>query len=98
MVQTVKHLLAMQETWVQSLDGKDLLEKEMMTLPVLLPGKLHGWRCLIAYSPWRLKESDMTERLHFLFLLAIIQPIRQLSSFLLWLLIDFSMLFCFYFT
>ena len=29
--------------------------------PVLLPGKSHGWRSLIGYSPWGLKESDTTE-------------------------------------
>ena len=34
--------------------------------PVLLPGKYHGWRSLVGYSPWGLKESDRTERLHFL--------------------------------
>ena len=33
---------------------------------VLLPGKLHGWRSLVGYSPWGRKESDTTERLHFL--------------------------------
>ena len=26
-------------------------------------GKSHGWRSLVGYSPWGLKESDMTERL-----------------------------------
>ena len=30
-VQMVKHLLAMQKTWVQSLDQEDPLEKEMAT-------------------------------------------------------------------
>ena len=34
--------------------------------PVLLPGKFHGWKSLVGYSPWGHKESDMTERLHFL--------------------------------
>ena len=34
--------------------------------PVLLPGKSHGWRNLVGYSPWGRKESDMTEWLHFL--------------------------------
>ena len=34
--------------------------------PVLLPGKSHGWRSLVGYSPWGLKESDTTERLHFI--------------------------------
>ena len=33
--------------------------------PVLLPGKFHGLRSLVGYSPWGRKESDMTERLHF---------------------------------
>ena len=34
--------------------------------PVFLPGKFHGWRSLVGYSPWTRKESDMTQRLHFL--------------------------------
>ena len=33
--------------------------------PVPLPGKYHGWRSVVDYSPWGHKESDMTERLHF---------------------------------
>ena len=33
--------------------------------PVLLPGKSHGRRNLVGYSPWGGKESDTTERLHF---------------------------------
>ena len=28
--------------------------------PVLLPGKSHGWRSLVGYSPWGHKESDTT--------------------------------------
>ena len=40
-------------------------EKEMATTPVLLPGKFHGWRNLVGYSPWGHKESDMTGQLHF---------------------------------
>ena len=35
--------------------------------PVLLPGKSHGQRSLVGYSPWGLEESDTTERLHFHF-------------------------------
>ena len=31
--------------------------------PTLLPGKFHGWRGLVGYSPWALKESDTTEQL-----------------------------------
>ena len=40
--------------------------------PVLLPGKSHGRRSLEGCSPWGLKESDMTERLHFHFSLSCI--------------------------
>ena len=35
--------------------------------PVLLPGKSHGWRSLVGYSPWGHEESDTTELLHFYF-------------------------------
>ena len=35
--------------------------------PVLLPGKSHGQRSLVGYSPWGRKESDTTEWLHFHF-------------------------------
>ena len=65
--QTVKSLPAMQETGVQSLGWDDPLEKEMATTPVLLPGKSHGWRSLIGYSPQGRKESYMTKRVHFHF-------------------------------
>ena len=40
--------------------------------PVLLPGKSHGRRSLVGYSPWGRKESDTTERLHFDFSLSCI--------------------------
>ena len=40
--------------------------------PVLLPGKSHGWRSLVGWSPWGHKESDTTERLHFHFSLSCI--------------------------
>ena len=33
--------------------------------PVLLPGKSHGQRSLVRYSPWGREESDTTEQLHF---------------------------------
>ena len=40
--------------------------------PVLLPGNSHAQRRLIGCNPWGLKESDMTERLHFPFSLSCI--------------------------
>ena len=63
--QRVKHLPAMQETWVRSLGQEDPLEKEMATYSSTLAWKSHGQRSLVDYSPWDRKESDMTEQLHF---------------------------------
>ena len=34
---------------------------------LLLPGKSHGQRSLVGYSPWGRKELDVAERLHFLY-------------------------------
>ena len=62
MAQIVKNPPAMHETWVRSLDWEDPLEKRIPT-PVFLPGKSHGQRSLVGYSPWGHKESDTTERL-----------------------------------
>ena len=64
--QTVKRLPTVQETWVQSLGQEDLLEKEMATHSSIL-----AWKIPWTEDPGRLqsrgfKESDMTERLHFL--------------------------------
>ena len=41
-------------------------------IPVLLPGKSHGWRSLVGCSPWDCEESDTTERLPFHFSLSCI--------------------------
>ena len=41
-------------------------------VPVLLPGKSHGQRSLLACSPWGRKVLDTTERFHFDFLLSCI--------------------------
>ena len=46
--------------------------KQWHPIPVLLPGKSHGWRSLVGYSPWGHTESDMTEQLHFHFSLSCI--------------------------
>ena len=54
----------MQETLVQSLGQEDPLEKEMATIPVFWPGKSHGQRSLLGYSPWGRKELDMSEQLN----------------------------------
>ena len=67
--QTVKRLPTMREgrpgfhPWV----GKIPWRRKWQPTPVLLPGKSHGRRSLVGYSPRGRKESDTTERLHFHF-------------------------------
>ena len=63
----VKHLLAMRETWNQSLGEQDPLEKEMATYSSTLAWKIPWIKEPAGYIPWGHKESDMTERLHFTF-------------------------------
>ena len=40
-----------------------LWRRQWQPTPVLLPGKSHGRRNLVGWSPWGRKESDTTERL-----------------------------------
>ena len=47
--------------------GKIFWKRKWQPTPVLLPGKFHGLRSLVGYSPWGHKESNTTERVHFLF-------------------------------
>ena len=56
-VQTVKNLPAMWETWV----GKIPWRRAWQPTPVFLPGESHGQGSLVGYSPWSLKESDTTD-------------------------------------
>ena len=49
------------DPWV----GKIPWRRKWQPTPILLPGKLRGWRSLVGYSPWDLKESDTTKQLHF---------------------------------
>ena len=57
--QTVKNLLAVQETWVRSLVWEDPPEKGM-AIHSSIRGS-HGQRSLADCSPWGRKESGMTE-------------------------------------
>ena len=62
-------------------DGTPVLEIP----PVLLPGKSHGWRSLVGWSPWGHSELDRTERLHFHFSLSCIEKeMATHSSILAW--------------
>ena len=68
-VQMVKNLPAMQETWVRSLGGEDPLEKGMDTHSNILAWKI-PWteEPIRLYSPWGREESDTTVRLTLLLL------------------------------
>ena len=50
----------MQETQVWSLGREDPLEKGMLSTPVVLPGRFHGLRSLVGYTPWGRRELDTT--------------------------------------
>ena len=55
----------MRETWVETLDQEDPLEKEMATHSSILAWREEpGWA---TYSPWGHKELAVTEQLHFHF-------------------------------
>ena len=57
----VKNPPAMQETGFRSMGWKDPLKKE--PTPISWPGKSHGQRSQVGYSPWGHRELDMTEQL-----------------------------------
>ena len=54
----VKNTPAMQETRVQTLGQENPLEKEMATHSSVLAWRTQ--RSLVSYSPWGLKEQDVT--------------------------------------
>ena len=49
--QRLNHLPTMWETWVQSWVRKIPWRRKRQPTPVFLPGKSHGWRILVNYSP-----------------------------------------------
>ena len=51
---------AMWETWIPSLGWEDPLEKGMATHSIILAWRIPWTESLVGYSPWGLKESDMT--------------------------------------
>ena len=54
MVETVKNLPAMWETWVQSLGQEDPLEEQMATHSSIL-----AWRIAWTEEPWRLQSMGL---------------------------------------
>ena len=59
MTQTVKKLPTMQETWVQSLGGEDLLEKAMAT-----PSSILAWKIPRTEEPGRLQSMRLQRVRH----------------------------------
>ena len=60
-VQMVKRLPTMRETWVRSLGWEDSLEKEMPTHSSIPAWEIPWTEDPGSYSPWGHKESDTTE-------------------------------------
>ena len=79
----------MQETQAWSLGQEDLLEKEVATHSSTLAWKTHGQRSLVGYNPWRHKETDTTERLHFLSFIKHTKNLLCISS--VWCLMEKEM-------
>ena len=65
MVQRLKRLPAMWETWVRSLGQENPLEKEMATHSSILAWRIPWTEELGGLQSTGHKESDTTERLHF---------------------------------
>ena len=63
-------LPTMQETRFDLRVGKISSRRKWQPTPVFLPGKSHGRRKLVGYSPCGPKELYTTERLHFLYFMS----------------------------
>ena len=72
MAQTVKRLLRCGRPGFNPWVGKTPWRRKWQSALVLVPGKSHGQRSLVGYSPWGRKESNTTERLH-------VQPRQQIK-------------------
>ena len=57
-IQLVKNLPAIRETWIWSLGWEIPWRRERLPTPMFFPGEFHR-----LYGPWGCKESDTTERL-----------------------------------
>ena len=62
-------LLIKQESSRKTSTSALLWRSKWQPTPVFLPGESHGWRSLVGNSPHGCKATDMTEQLHFHFLL-----------------------------
>ena len=65
---TMEYYSAIKKNEIMPFLAKRKWRRKWQPTPVFLPGKSHGLRILVGYSPWGLKESDTTERFHFHFI------------------------------
>ena len=79
---TMQGLVGCEKFWLYP-KSSGTWRRQWQRTPVLLPGKSHGWRSLVSYSPWGHKESDTAERLHFHFH-ALEKAMATYSSVLAW--------------
>ena len=63
MAQWVKSPPSVQAKWVWSLGQEYPWSRKWQLTPVFLPGKSHGQRSLVGYSPWVTKEFNKTSDL-----------------------------------
>ena len=63
---TVEYYSAIKKNEIMPFLATRKWRRKWQPTPVFLPGKSHGLRILVGYSPWGRKESDTTEWLHFL--------------------------------
>ena len=80
MVQRLKRLPAMWETWVRSLGPEDPLEEKMATHSSILAWRIPWTEELGGLQSTGCKESDTTERLHFLYIFLYIGTLLNTLS------------------
>ena len=59
--QTIKNQPECKRFGLDPLVGKIPWRRKWQLPPVFLPGKLHGQKTLVGYSPWGHKESDTND-------------------------------------
>jgi len=61
MVKNISANIGDEEIQLSSLGWEDTQNRKWQLTSVLLPGKFHGQRSLVGYSPWGHKKLDMTQ-------------------------------------
>ena len=63
-----------------SYDITYMWSRKWQPTPAFLPGKSHGRRSLVDYSPWDCKELDTTEQIHFILSGTVLQALNNSSK------------------